>query len=191
MKSSKPSRRRRLRILVLTGAAILILIAALFVFAEPLLCVRSSLSPADAIVVLGGEPLVRVKTAAALITNGYAPSVFLTGQGDCEDNLRHLQQLGISTNHVVLECDSISTQENALFTVKLLRERQCKRVIIVTSWFHSRRALSCFSKYAPEIEFLSAPAPRSGPFRYERNYIAREYIKIAWYALRWQVLPWT
>jgi uncharacterized SAM-binding protein YcdF (DUF218 family) len=32
------------------------------------------------------------------------------------------------------------------------------RVIIVTSWFHSRRALACFEHYAPDIQFYSRPS---------------------------------
>jgi uncharacterized SAM-binding protein YcdF (DUF218 family) len=165
------------------------LTAALFVFATRLLCIRSSARPADAIVILGGEGDVRVPVAVALVTNGYAPVVVLTGHGDCEYNLRYLCRSGVRTNAVVLECDSTSTQQNALFTVRLLRERSYKRVIIVTSWYHSRRALSCFRKYAPEIEFLSAPAPRIILARDEWGHIAREYIKILWYALRYRISP--
>jgi uncharacterized SAM-binding protein YcdF (DUF218 family) len=175
----------------LIAAAIGTVIAASFAFAGPLLCVRSPLAGADAIVVLGGEPFVRVKAAAPLITNGYAHTVILSGHGDCDDNLRSLHQLGVRTNGVLLECESRSTHQNALYTVKLLRDRKCKSAIIVTSWFHSRRALNCFRKYAPEIQFISAPAPRTNSFRYERGYIGTEYIKLVYYAIRWRVPPWT
>lgn len=189
--SEKPPKLKLKKLLLIGGAAMLLLIAALFVFAEAILCVRTPFAPADAVVVLGGEPLVRVKAAAALVTNGYAPMIVLSGNGDCGDNLRHLAQLGVRTNEVVLECDSISTQQNALYTINLLRARKCKSAIIVTSWFHARRSMACFRKYATELKFLSAPAPRTVPFRYERNYIASEYVKILYYALRYGIPPWT
>jgi hypothetical protein len=40
----------------------------------------------------------------------------------------------------------------------LLRQMGAKRVIIVTSWYHSRRALACFEHYAPDIKFYSRPS---------------------------------
>lgn len=134
--------------------------------------------------------MVRVQQAARLMSNGLAPHVILSGQGDCQANARQLALFGVSTNRLSLECASTSTQENALYTVRLLRERGCKRVIIVTSWYHSRRALACFGKYAPEIEFISLPAPRGDtPWRYERNYIAAEYAKMLVYAVQFGILP--
>ena len=33
-----------------------------------------------------------------------------------------------------------------------------QRVIIVTSWYHSRRALACFEHYAPDMKFYSRPS---------------------------------
>jgi uncharacterized SAM-binding protein YcdF (DUF218 family) len=177
--------------LVIALLLLALAVAAGFVFAEQLLRVSHEPKPANAIVVLGGEPIKRARSAAPLLTNGFAPRVILSGTGDCEENARLLKQFGVTTNIVELECQSTSTQENALYTVKLLRERKCQRVIIVTSWFHSRRALSCFRKYAPEIEFISVPAPRTGPWKYERGYIAAEYAKIIVYAFRYGIFPWT
>lgn len=185
--------KRRVNVRRALGIALLLLVLAVvagFVFAEQLLGVFHSPAPADAIVVLGGEPITRTRAAAFLVTNGFAPRVILSGSGDCEENRDHLKQLGVRTNIVELECQSTSTQENALFTVKLLREHKCKRVIIVTSWFHSRRALSCFRKYAPEIEFISVPAPRTAVWKYERNYIAAEYGKMIIYGARFGIFPW-
>ena len=176
----------------LTGVAGLMLLLAVILITCPfqLLCVTSNPQPADAIVVLGGEPVVRAEHAADLATNGLAPRVIVSGRGDCQTMRDVLAKHGVRTNTIELECASTSTQENALFTVKLLREHQCRRVILVTSWFHSRRALGSFRKYAPEIEFLSAPVGRTQPWRYERGYVASEYLKMVWYAIRWGIFPW-
>jgi uncharacterized SAM-binding protein YcdF (DUF218 family) len=185
-------KRRRLKVRrLLAGAAIVgvTLIVTLATFPFRLLCVTSRLEPSDAIVVLGGESLMRAEHAARLARNGLAPLVFVSGRGDCEIMQQVLARHGVQTNVIELEGLSTTTQENALYTVKLLRERKCRRVILVTSWFHSRRSLGSFRKYAPEIEFLSAPAPRTVSWKYERRYIASEYLKTAWYAIRFGIWP--
>jgi uncharacterized SAM-binding protein YcdF (DUF218 family) len=186
------SRARKLT-LAAFGLALLLssLVIGAIVYREPLLCVRSPLQPADALVVLGGEPITRSSHAAMLISNGFAPRVFVTGFGDCEKNRQLLQGFGVQTNLVPIqvECASLSTQQNAEFTIPLLREQKCRRVILVTSWYHSRRALGTFRKYAPDMEFISAPAPQRRSARHDRRYAAAEYFKTAWYAVRFGVWP--
>ena len=173
------------------GAALLVLVFAIILATcrRQLLCVTSSLRDSDAIVVLGGEPILRAKHAATLAANGLAPLVVASGFGDCETMRGVLVRDGVRTNVIELECASTSTRQNALFTASLLRAHGCQRVILVTSWYHSRRALSSFRKYAPEIEFLSSPAPRTRPWLEERGYIATEYLKIVGYALRFGIWP--
>jgi uncharacterized SAM-binding protein YcdF (DUF218 family) len=61
-----------------------------------------------------------------------------------------------------------------------------KRVIIVTSWYHSRRALHTFQHYAPDIQFYSRPSyfgyPRAQWSRAGiSGYIRSEYVKLAGY----------
>ena len=180
---------RKIAGLTLLGAALII--AGAFVFDDQLLRVSSPLQPADAIVVLGGEPVGRVQAAANLVTNGFAGHVVVSGEGDCENNRLFLERCGVPGSVIELECDSQTTQQNAEFSVKRLRARGCKRVLIVTSWYHSRRALNTFRRYAPEIEFLSAPAARTQAWRYERSYIMAEYAKTIWYAVRYGIWPVT
>jgi uncharacterized SAM-binding protein YcdF (DUF218 family) len=185
-------KRRKIKVrrwLAALAALVLALAVALVSFDFQLLCVTSRLKSSDAIVVLGGEPVIRAEHAAHLATNGLARLVIVSGNGDCESNRRVIVRTGVPTNRIELECASRTTQENALFTVQLLRERKCQRVILVTSWFHSRRVLSSFRKYAPEIEFISAPVERTKPWRYERGYILSEYLKIIGYALRYGIWP--
>jgi uncharacterized SAM-binding protein YcdF (DUF218 family) len=177
------------RWLAALAVLVLALVVVLGTFEFQLLCVTSRLKSSDAIVVLGGEPVISAEHAARLATNGLAPLIIVTGNGDCESNRRIIIRHGVPTNHVVLECASRTTQENALLTVKLLRERKCQRVILVTSWFHSRRALGSFRKYAPEIEFISVPVERTKPWRYERGYVMSEYLKTIGYVVRFGIWP--
>ena len=69
-----------------------------------------------------------------------------------------------------------------------------RRVIIVTSWYHSRRALHTFEHYAPDIQFYSRPSyfayPRSEwAANGMRKYICAEYVKLAGYWVCYGVCP--
>lgn len=142
--------------LVLLG--LLLLAVAAIIFPQPFLCVDSGPVKADVIVVLGGGSHERPERAAELFKEHAAPRIIISGLGDYEINRRRLMAGGVPANAIELESRSRTTRENAQFTVKLLREQKPKRVILVTSWYHSRRAAACFRHYAPEIKFYSRPS---------------------------------
>ena len=123
------------------------------------------------------------------------PFFVATGLGDCESIAHDISAAGVPTNAIVVECASRSTWENAAFSIPLLREHHLTNIIIVTSWFHSRRALHCFQKQAPDLHFISVPTvedrPRAGwPNQYDRDRVLLEYAKILLYWLRYGVCPW-
>jgi uncharacterized SAM-binding protein YcdF (DUF218 family) len=126
-------------------------------FPQKLLTIESGKINADVMVVLGGGPTERPGHALELFTQGAANKILLTGSGDCKQGANILEQGGVAHDTIILECDSHTTLENAKFSVPLLRKLGAKRVIIVTSWYHSRRALACFKHFAPEIQFYSRP----------------------------------
>ena len=69
-----------------------------------------------------------------------------------------------------------------------------KRVIIVTSWYHSRRALRTFQHYAPDMQFYSRPSYYGYPrAQWSRagisGYIRAEYLKLAGYWVCYGVWP--
>ena len=123
------------------------------------------------------------------------PLVIVSGDGDCQDVRRQMEARGVPHAVIVTECESRNTFENAALSVKILRERQITNVVIVTSWYHSRRALACFESAAPEIHFASRPTscPPAG-VRHPDSYIVKrvfqEYAKIAYYVVGHGVLPW-
>ena len=68
------------------------------------------------------------------------------------------------------------------------------RVIIVTSWYHSRWALRAFQHYAPDMQFYSRPSyfgyPRTQWSREGiSGYIRAEYLKLAGYWVCYGVWP--
>lgn len=148
------------------------------------------LEHADAIVVLGGESGQRVIGAAELYHQGVAPKVFVTGSGDGGIIARRLGMAGVPD--VAYEGRSRSTYENAVMTREALEPWRPRSIMLVTSWFHSRRALAVFRDVWPEVTFgmhpVQAGTTFSGRFRiYEMGYIFSEYLKAFWYMLRYGI----
>src|ERR1017187_8761554 len=131
---------------VVLYAGLLVALAAViaFFYPEKFLCVDSGRVSADVIILLGGGSHERPERAAELFKAHAASRLIISGEGDDEINRQLLIQAGVPAGAIQLEGKSRTTRENAEFTVKLLRAEKVRRVIIVTSWFHSRRALKCF-----------------------------------------------
>ena len=186
-------KRRGLWVLALLGLFVAAGMVGL-VFPQQVLCVDSGDVHADALVVLGGGMGERATRAAELFRQGAAPKVIVSGNGDCIFNFQLLTNAGVPASAIQLECRSRTTRENAEFSVSLLRADGVRRAIVVTSWYHCRRALSCFRHYAPEIEFYSRPSysdyPRSAQSRVDfwRD-VRAEYLKIPGYWLRYGICP--
>jgi uncharacterized SAM-binding protein YcdF (DUF218 family) len=149
---------------------------------------------ADAIVVLGGGLAARPERAAELFKQGAAPKVVVSGVGDNDAYALVLMQHGVPQDAIVREGKSASTRENALFSIPLFRQMGAHRVIIVTSWYHSRRALYCFKHFAPDITFYSRPSYSGYPteewdLNGMRGYVRAEYVKLPGYWMVYGVRP--
>ena len=163
-------------------------------FPQQILTVDSGAVKADVLLVLGGGAQERPIRAAELFKWGEAPLVICSGCGDASANGRCLTQAGVPVADIQFETRSRTTAENAQFTIALLRAHHVKSAIIVTSWYHSRRALACFEHYAPDIKFYSRPSYFGYP-KTEWNqkgisgYVRSEYVKLLGYWLRYGVCP--
>jgi len=171
----------------------LLVVAALF-FPVLFLTVDSGPVKGDVIVVLGGGSRERPERTAELFKEHVAPRIIVSGYGDCEINRHLLVAAGVPAKVIEVENQSKTTRENARFTIKLLREQKLKRVILVTSWYHSRRALACFRHDAPEIKFYSRPsyfASARADWSHNRigNRVRLEYVKLLGYWIRYGVCP--
>jgi uncharacterized SAM-binding protein YcdF (DUF218 family) len=172
-------------------------LAAVYVYySSPwLLPVDSGKCRAGAIVLLGGDALGRAPRAAELFHAGEAPLIIVSGDGDYADAAHRLRQAGVPESAIRLEKLSGSTMQNARFSVPLLRAEGLTNAIIVTSWFHSRRAVHTFRKVAPDLQFYSRPS-YWGIYRsdWARNDIGRhiriEYVKLLGYWARYGIPPW-
>lgn len=178
-------------LLVLLGVA---LAALAWFFPQPIFTVDSGPVKAEALVVLGGGSHERPSRAAELFKEGAAHTVICSGYGDALANAHRLINLGVPKGLIQLEEKSTNTQQNARQTIALLRAQHLRSVIIVTSWYHSRRALATFRHYAPEIKFYSRPSY----FGYQRSewkpqgvgrLMRGEYLKLPGYWVRYGVWP--
>jgi uncharacterized SAM-binding protein YcdF (DUF218 family) len=188
----KPMKRRLRpgRLMLFSGLVLAALVVAAMVFARNLLCVESIPWHAEVIIVLGGEPEGRAGEAGNLFNHGVAPAIIVSGDGDTDLIRRNLMQAGVPAGAIELESRSSNTKENAEFTAQLLKRRGVRRAIIVTSWFHSRRALNSFRSFAPEIQFASVTARHDEPFAVETTHVFREYLKTGWYLFHYHISPW-
>ena len=180
-------------LLALAGLLALCVVLAL-AFPQQVMCVDSGDVTADAMVVLGGGAHERPARAAELFRSGAAPRIIVSGRGDSASNRKRLLAAGVPASAIEVEPKSVNTKQNAQFSIALLRELGAKRVIIVTTWYHSRRALHTFQHYAPDIEFYSRPSyygyPRVQRFREDvGRYIRAEYPKLLGYWLCYGICP--
>lgn len=176
-------------------ALLLLLAAALCLFPQTFLCVDSGPVKADVMIVLGGGPThERPRRAAELFMQHAAPRILVSGYGDDGVNRFLLIREGVPAADIELEGNSKTTCQNAQFSYKILRAENVHSVIIVTSWYHSRRAFKTFQHFAPGIKIYSRPsyfnfshARWDGKFAL---HVYSEYAKLVEYLLRYGVWPY-
>ncbi|MCQ9615616.1 YdcF family protein [Paenalcaligenes niemegkensis] len=149
--------------------------------------VEADASPtAEAIVVLGGntannrknwfEPVEtsgtrsRTERAAELYAMNKAPQIVVSGAAldggysEAQMMARTLESLGVPESAIVLENESLTTRQNALFSVQQLRDSGITHVLLVTSALHMPRSIATFAKQG--VEIIAAPvAPQIVPSR--------------------------
>lgn len=183
-------RRCRQRGGVLLGLLVLLLLAlvlgALYLLRGPLLralaewwVVDEQPEKAQAILVLGGDSVLgdRLRHAVALYHQGWAPRVVLSGTplrsyfNEAELMEREATQQGVPAAHlIVARHQAASTLEEALALRRVLAEHNFRKVIVVTSNFHTRRARRIFrALYRPQgtqVLFSAADDFRFTPARW-------------------------
>ena len=184
--------KRFLKVTLISFALIGLLAACFCLFPQTFLCVDSGPVKADLIIVLGGAH-ERPDYAARLFLDHTAPRILISGAGDDTINRRILMRDGVPARDIELESKSKTTRENGCFCAQILRTEKVRSAIIVTSWYHSRRALKTFEHFAPDIKFYSRPSyfnfKRS---QWNRDFSRRiywEYIKLPGYWIGYGVWP--
>ena len=174
--SPAPGKRRRRGCavaLALAGLAAALTARPVLRGAPGLLVEAQDPRPADAVVVLAGDHRGRrVDHGVALLRAGHVatgPFVVSGGRLYAETTWAELMAAravaaGVPAARIVRQDRSTTTEEDAAFTVALLRARGVRSVLLVTSPWHSRRAARLFRRAAPELEVVSCPgAPELAP----------------------------
>lgn len=162
------NRERGGALLTVLGLLLLALVVgALYLARGPLLrafgewwVVDDRLEKAQAIVVLGGDSVRgdRVRHATELYRQDWAPRIVLSGPAlradfsEGELMQRQAVQLGVPAAHlIVVPHQATSTLEEALALRAALAQHNFRKVIVVTSNFHTRRARRIFlAVYRPQ-----------------------------------------
>ena len=138
------------------------------------LVVDESPDKCDAIVVLGGENVTRVGRGVELFREGYGDKIIMSGGGrlttklaEADLMLMEARDLGVDPAAVLLERESESTYENAVFVKQIVMEKGIKSFLLVTSNYHTRRARQIFSRVfdgtGVRIITVSASDPKFSP----------------------------
>ena len=178
-----------------------------------LLIVSAPLERADVIVLLSGSSSYRERAARAaeLFAAGRAPRIILTNDGHqgswnntlernpfyYESTLADLTRRGVPADKVDILMPTVSsTHDEALLVREHIEKTGIRSVLIVTSAYHSRRALWTFRRVLGNdgtnigLEVAGTgwqtPSPRTWWFHWRGwQVVPPEYIKLVYYRIRY------
>ena len=138
----------------------------------------------DAIVVLAGDTKVRPVRGLDLLRQGMAPRLFLDAetrdviydQPLVELVQKYVNSLGEANRVSVCPITGYSTIAEADDVSRCLQSLSAHRVLIVTSDYHTRRALMIFRHRLPQYQFSAAAARNPAQFG-EAWWTHREWAK--------------
>jgi|SRR5579862_1051979 len=131
--------------------------------------VQDRIEPADIIIVIGDDDFTadRAKEAAALFHAGWAPQILASGRmlrpyASIADYMaRDLQSEGVPASAILrFSHRADNTREEAEGLGVLAEQKGWRRILLVTSNYHTRRARYIFRKVLPgnvRLEVASAP----------------------------------
>lgn len=203
---------RRWRVLLVAGLCVAIGPGLAWIGAR-LLIVKSELDTPDAIVVLSGSStyIERANWAARLYREGRAPVIILTNDGliggwdrVAERNphfyelaAKELERQGVPAEKIqVASGPALGTYEESLVLREYATTHKFKRLLVVTSAYHSRRALWSMRRACEgsgiEIGIDSPPPGWQTPspstwwwHRWGWKVVAGEYVKMVYYWTRY------
>jgi uncharacterized SAM-binding protein YcdF (DUF218 family) len=178
-------------LIVLLGVVIVCIV--LYLVRRPVLrflaeewIVEDTLDKADALIVLGDDNFYadRATRGAQLFREGKAAVVVASGRrlrpnaGIAELMEHDLAERGVPRDKIVrFVQDADSTLEEARALTRLVKEKKWRKVIVVTSNYHTRRARYIFRRVFPQgVEVLVASA-RDGDFDPEHWWEKRKSVK--------------
>ena len=123
--------------------------------------------PADAVFVLAGDANGnRILKGAELVREGFAPRVIVSGpEGnygyyECDLAIPFAVRAGYPESYFVrFPNHALSTEQEAAAAAVEMHSLGVRRVLLVTSLYHTRRAGADFRAAAPDVTFFVVAAP--------------------------------
>jgi len=182
---------------------LLVFIVAIFLARQAArFLVIDSPQKSDALVVLAGETIARPERGLELLRQGMAPRMFIDAETGriFDSHLTEIAQKYIdhqpdANSIAVCGVASHSTVAETADVDRCLQPLRPHRVLIVTSDYHSRRALAIFSHRLPQYQWSVASARNPLQFGYawwtDREWAKAtfdEWLKLAWWEAidRWK-----
>lgn len=109
---------------------------------------------ADVIVVLAGSTGDRVREGVRLYHAGVAPRILMTGGPFFDTSMAAMMadyavSLGVPSENILIEDAALSTHTNATGSLPILQAMHARRVLLVTSRFHTARSYRTFRDVLP------------------------------------------
>jgi hypothetical protein len=154
--------------------------------------------PADVILVLAGETDRRPERALQLLAQGYGKRVVLDvptnakiyQSTEIQLAQKYIQDLPQAASVSICPIDGLSTKDESKDAEKCLAREGGKSVLIVTSDFHTRRALSVFRREIPGREYSVAAARDDSKFGVEwwahrqwAKTVLDEWLRLIWWKM--------
>ena len=159
------------RVRLAIGCAAIVLLITFALLAGKMLVVDAP-QPSDLILVLAGETDRRPARALELQRRGYGTHVLIDVPADVK--IYKFSQLNLAETYVrdlpdsasvsICPIHGLSTREETHDVEKCLSAQNDRRILIVTSDFHTRRALSIFRHELPNKSFSIAASHNSAEF---------------------------
>ena len=170
-------------------------ILIVFLLSAGRILVQDAPQHADVIVVLAGETERRPALALELLKQGYAPHMII--DVPAWSHLYNVSEIDVARSYIqtlpqaavieVCPIEGLSTLAESADVERCLTGKPPSRVLIVTSDFHTRRALSIFRHQMPEKSFSIAAAHDDRQFG-TRWWTHRQWAKVCleeWLRLIW------
>ena len=180
-------------IISLTAVSILTALLFLYIdFAKNAGRYKAENNRADAIVVLTGG-LGRVSKGFELFAGGKALHLILAGvaKDATLESIFFQKDLVHDKVNIILEKGSTSTYENAVEIKKIIEAKSIKSIILITSFYHMKRASYTFSRVLPgetRLYIYPVATPNFDEKMWWRGsgpvLLAGEFFKFYWYRLQ-------
>lgn len=156
----------------LLGIALLALLCLLLAVKAGSFLIVDTPQPSDVILVLAGETDKRPQRALDLLARGYAHGIILNVPANSK--LYEFTQLQLAQKYVqdlpqgaavsICPITGLSTKEESKDVQRCIEHEGAKSVLIVTSDFHTRRALNIFRREIPGYTYSVAAARDDAQF---------------------------